>query len=81
MADYQTMRTAGTAGVRTAAIDEGLRAHMNKVYGTMSVGMLVTAGVVVGGGHHRRPFSSIFRDPGDAVSRTSSAGSVDVRCR
>ena len=31
------------AGVRTAQIDEGLRAHMNKVYGTMSVGMLVTA--------------------------------------
>ncbi|QQA41556.1 Bax inhibitor-1 family protein [Pelagovum pacificum] len=41
MADYQTVRTAG--GVRSAAIDEGLRAHMNKVYGTMSVGMLITA--------------------------------------
>lgn len=41
MADYQTMRA--TAGVRTAAIDEGLKAHMNKVYGTMSVGMLITA--------------------------------------
>ncbi|MGZ9811091.1 Bax inhibitor-1/YccA family protein [Pseudoroseicyclus sp. H15] len=31
------------AGVRTAAIDEGLKAHMNKVYGTMSVGMVITA--------------------------------------
>ncbi len=41
MADYQTVRTA--PGVRTAEIDEGLRAHMNKVYGTMSVGMLITA--------------------------------------
>ena len=41
MADYRTIRAG--AGVRTAAIDEGLRAHMNKVYGTMSVGMLVTA--------------------------------------
>ncbi len=30
------------AGARAAAIDEGLRAHMNKVYGTMSVGMLIT---------------------------------------
>jgi FtsH-binding integral membrane protein len=40
MAEYQTIRTAG--GVRTAAIDAGLRAHMNKVYGTMSVGMLIT---------------------------------------
>jgi FtsH-binding integral membrane protein len=41
MAEYQTIRTAG--GVRTAQIDEGLRAHMNKVYGIMSVGMLITA--------------------------------------
>ncbi|SEW24720.1 hypothetical protein SAMN04488515_1819 [Cognatiyoonia koreensis] len=40
MAEYQTIRTAG--GVRAAAIDEGLRAHMNKVYGTMSVGMFIT---------------------------------------
>lgn len=42
MAEYQTIRA--TAGVRTAEIDAGLRAHMNKVYGTMSVGMLITAG-------------------------------------
>ncbi len=41
MAEYQTIRTAGTT--RSAAIDEGLRAHMNKVYGIMSVGMLITA--------------------------------------
>ncbi|HEY9038663.1 MAG TPA: Bax inhibitor-1/YccA family protein [Roseovarius sp.] len=40
MAEYNTIRTA--AGTRTAQIDEGLRAHMNKVYGTMSVGMLLT---------------------------------------
>ena len=41
MAEYQGVRSA--AGIRTAAIDEGLRAHMNKVYGTMSVGMVITA--------------------------------------
>jgi uncharacterized protein len=41
MADYRTIRA--DAGVRTGAVDEGLRAHMNKVYGTMSVGLLVTA--------------------------------------
>lgn len=41
MQDYRTMQ-AGVAGIRTAQIDEGLRAHMNKVYGTMSVGMLIT---------------------------------------
>lgn len=45
MADYDTIRTVG-AGARTGVrIDEGLRAHMNKVYGLMSVGLLVTAAV------------------------------------
>ena len=43
MAQYDTIRTVG--GVRTAEIDAGLRAHMNKVYGTMSVGMLITFAV------------------------------------
>ncbi|MBM2320460.1 MULTISPECIES: Bax inhibitor-1/YccA family protein [Marivita] len=43
MAEYNTIRTTGVAGARAAQIDEGLRAHMNKVYGTMSVGMLITA--------------------------------------
>ena len=41
MAEYQTIRAG--AGARTVQIDEGLKAHMNKVYGTMSVGMLITA--------------------------------------
>jgi FtsH-binding integral membrane protein len=40
MADVNTIRTA--TGSRAAQIDAGLRAHMNKVYGTMSVGMLLT---------------------------------------
>ncbi|MDV7143313.1 Bax inhibitor-1/YccA family protein [Tropicimonas sp. TH_r6] len=43
MAEYDTIRTVGVSGARAAQIDEGLRAHMNKVYGTMSVGMLITA--------------------------------------
>jgi hypothetical protein len=43
MAQYETIRSVGV-GAR-AQIDEGLRAHMNKVYGLMSVAMLVTAGV------------------------------------
>lgn len=42
MAQPQTVRRAGV-GVDAATIDAGLRAHMNKVYGTMSVGMLITA--------------------------------------
>ena len=41
MAEMNTIRSA--AGVKAAQIDAGLRAHMNKVYGTMSVGMLITA--------------------------------------
>ncbi|CUH81040.1 Inner membrane protein YbhL [Tritonibacter multivorans] len=40
MAQFDTIRSA--AGARAAEIDEGLRAHMNKVYGTMSVGLLIT---------------------------------------
>jgi len=40
MADLNTIRSA--AGRSAAQIDAGLRAHMNKVYGTMSVGMLIT---------------------------------------
>ena len=41
MAEMNTIRS--TAGVRAGRIDEGLRAHMNKVYGIMSVGMVITA--------------------------------------
>ena len=41
MAEFETVRRAG-AGVRTAQIDEGLRAHMNKVYGLMAVAMVIT---------------------------------------
>ena len=49
MADFQTTRPA-SIGIGAARIDEGLRAHMNKVYGLMSVAMLVTAGVAWGVG-------------------------------
>ena len=41
MTEFNTVRRAG-AGVRSAEIDAGLRAHMNKVYGLMSVGLVVT---------------------------------------
>ncbi|MBP1806239.1 Bax inhibitor-1/YccA family protein [Rubellimicrobium aerolatum] len=61
MADYSTIR-ATTAGARAARIDEGLRAHMNKVYGTMSVGMLVTFAVAWAVGSSPA-LLSVFRDP------------------
>lgn len=41
MSEYRTVRNAGVASA--AQIDEGLRAHMNKVYASMSIGMLITA--------------------------------------
>ncbi|WP_299426949.1 Bax inhibitor-1/YccA family protein [uncultured Shimia sp.] len=40
MAEFDTIRSTATASA--AHIDAGLRAHMNKVYGNMSVGMLIT---------------------------------------
>lgn len=61
MAEFETIRRAG-AGVRTAEIDVGLRAHMNKVYGTMSVGLLVTALVAWAIGSNDA-LLSILRDP------------------
>ncbi len=61
MADYQTIRSVG-AGAQTAQIDAGLRAHMNKVYGLMSVGMLMTGGVAWAVGTSDAMFS-ILRNP------------------
>jgi len=61
MAEYQTIRSVGV-GARTAEIDAGLRAHMNKVYGTMSIGMLLTFAVAWAVGSNAE-LLSIFRDP------------------
>lgn len=58
MADYNTVRVG--AGGRTAAIDEGLRAYMNKVYGTMSVGLAVTALVAWAVGNNAQMLSVLF---------------------
>ena len=60
MAQYETIRSVGV-GAR-AQIDEGLRAHMNKVYGLMSVAMLLTAGVAWSVGTSDA-LLSMFRDP------------------
>jgi len=42
MANSQSMRSTASQAL-SAQIDAGLRSHMNKVYGTMSLGMLITA--------------------------------------
>ncbi len=62
MAEYETIRPQVT-GVRTAEIDEGLRAHMNKIYSTMSVGLLVTAGAAWGVGTSPALVEAIFATP------------------
>ncbi len=56
--EYETIRTAGS--VRTAAIDEGLRAHMNKVYGTMSVGLLLTFAAAWAVGNNAAMMNTLF---------------------
>jgi FtsH-binding integral membrane protein len=60
MAQFDTVSSAGV-GAR-AQIDEGLRAHMNKVYGLMSVAMVVTGGVAWSVGTSET-LLSIFRNP------------------
>ena len=62
MAQYDTIRTAGV-GAQTAEIHEGLRAHMNKVYGLMSVGMLLTAAVAWAVGTSPAMVGAIFGTP------------------
>ena len=62
MAEYQSIRTAGV-GTRSATIDAGLRAHMNKVYGLMSVGMLLTGGVAWAVGTNDAMLQAIFATP------------------
>ena len=62
MADYQTTRPIGTVA-GAATVDAGLRAHMNKVYGLMSVGMLLTGGVAWAVGTNDAMVQAIFMTP------------------
>ncbi|GHC49125.1 Bax inhibitor-1/YccA family protein [Neogemmobacter tilapiae] len=62
MAEYETIRSVG-AGVRSAQIDEGLKAHMNKVYGLMSVAMVVTGAVAWAVGTNETMLAAIFGSP------------------
>ncbi|PSL22353.1 Bax inhibitor-1/YccA family protein [Shimia abyssi] len=60
MAEFDTIRSG--VGARASEIDAGLRAHMNKVYGTMSVGMLITFAVAWAIGTSPS-LLGMFRDP------------------
>ncbi|PKP84470.1 MAG: BAX inhibitor (BI)-1/YccA family protein [Alphaproteobacteria bacterium HGW-Alphaproteobacteria-2] len=63
MAEFETIRRAGAAGARTVEIDQGLRAHMNAVYGLMSVAMLITGGVAFIVGNNEQMLATIFGTP------------------
>ena len=62
MAQFDTIRS-GVGTAQAARIDEGLRAHMNKVYGLMSVAMVVTAGVAWAVGTNEAMLSVVFGSP------------------
>jgi FtsH-binding integral membrane protein len=59
MADHQTIRRAG-AGVGTLDIDEGLRAHMSRVYGIMGMGMATTGVVAYFTGQNEALLQTLF---------------------
>lgn len=62
MADLNSIRM-GQAGTRSAQIDEGLRAYMNKVYGLMSIGLAVTGVVAWFVGTNPALLAAIFGTP------------------
>jgi len=62
MADYNTIR-AGRVGAGAVQIDAGLKAHMNKVYGLMSIGLAVTGLVAYFVGSNDALLASIFGTP------------------
>ena len=63
MADYETMGSVGTGSRSTAAIDEGLKAHMSKIYGLMSIAMVITGGVAFVVGTNEAMLAAIFGTP------------------
>ena len=62
MSEFDTIRRTG-ASAQTAAIDEGLRAHMSKVYGLMSGAMVVTALVAYMVGNNEALLATLFTGP------------------
>ena len=59
MADSQTVRKS-SIGVASNEIDVGLRAHMNKVYALMSIGLFLTGGVAYIVGNNETLVMSLF---------------------
>lgn len=63
MADYETMGSVGAGSRSSAAIDEGLKAHMSKIYGLMSIAMLITGAVAFAVGTNDALLAAIFGTP------------------
>jgi uncharacterized protein len=63
MADYQTVNTGRAGAGYAAAIDQGLRAYMNKVYGLMSVAMVITGLTAWAVGTNDALLGAIFGSP------------------
>ena len=59
MADSQTVRKS-SVGIASNEIDVGLRAHMNKVYALMSIGLFLTGGVAYIVGNNETLVMSLF---------------------
>ena len=59
MADSQTVRKS-SIGIASNEIDVGLRAHMNKVYALMSIGLFLTGGVAYIVGNNETLVMSLF---------------------
>lgn len=59
MVDSQTVRKS-SASISSANIDAGLRAHMNKVYALMSIGLFLTGGVAYIVGNNEALVMSLF---------------------
>jgi FtsH-binding integral membrane protein len=59
MAEFEAVR-GSNAGIASADIDAGLRAHMNKVYALMSIAMLITGGVAYIVGNNDALVMSLF---------------------
>ena len=59
MVDSQSVRKS-SASISSANIDVGLRAHMNKVYALMSIGLFLTGGVAYIVGNNETLVMSLF---------------------
>ena len=59
MVDTQSVRKS-SASISSANIDAGLRAHMNKVYALMSIGLFLTGGVAYIVGNNETLVMSLF---------------------